>query len=59
MNKRNIYIVFKDDNVVCYSNLAKAIKQNPLLSYYSVYRDLLNNNKSTRNGYAIFKTVLK
>jgi len=55
---QKVYIVISDGKAKCYSNLAKAIRNTPTISYFSIYRLLLDSNKAEINGYTIFKTTL-
>ena len=58
-NKPNVYVIIYEDSVQCYTNLAKAIRNTPKISYFPIYRALKDSNQTQQFGYKIIKTQLK
>ena len=54
-----VYIIMKDDNIDCFSNLSKLTAKYINIGYYQVYYKLQQDNIIKINGYTIIKAVIK
>lgn len=58
-NRQKVYVVINGDDINCYSNLTKAIRNTPSITYSPIYRVLLKSNKAERNGITVIKTTIQ
>lgn len=57
--KQNVYVLIKDNEVTCHSNLTKLIRNTLNLSYFKVYRALGKSNDTIVEGHRVIKCRLK
>jgi hypothetical protein len=57
--KRNVYVLIDEEDVQCFSNLTKLIRNTQKITYFSAYRALQKSNIIESGGVTITKTTLR
>lgn len=56
---RPAYVIIKDNDLKCYSNLSKLVRNTANVTYFPIYTAFRKSNRIEYNGYVIYKTILK